>query len=87
MVKAFNAFFAQTFEMAADLDPPANLVLCGDSDDAKETVSRLIRDIGLAPVDVGGLDQAPNVEAFARMVVNLGYGQGRGPLVYRFDSP
>ena len=87
VVKAFNAFFAQMFEMATDLDPPANLVLCGDNDGAKEILSGLIRDIGLAPVDVGGLDQAPNVEAFARMVVNLGYGQVRGPLVYRFDSP
>lgn len=86
-MKAFNAFFAQTFETAADLDPTANLVLCGGDDDAREAVSELIRDIGLAPVEVGGLDQAPNVEAFARTVVNLAYGQGRGPLVYRFNSP
>jgi len=43
---------------------------------AKETVAGLIRDIGLEPVDVGGLDQAANVEAFARMNVNLGFGQG-----------
>jgi len=86
VVKAFNASFASVFEKAAQLQPPANLVFCGDDEDAKKTVAGLIRDIGLEPVDVGGLDQAANVEAFARMNVNLGFGQGRGPLVYRYDT-
>ena len=87
VVKAFNAFFAAVFESAAQLKPPASLVFCGDDEGAKETVAGLIRDIGLEPVDVGGLDQAGNVEAFARMNVNLGFGQGRGLLVYRYDTP
>jgi|SRR6187200_1373253 predicted dinucleotide-binding enzyme len=87
VVKAFNATFAPVFDAAAQLDPPANLVLCGDDEGAKETVSGLIRDIGMTPVDVGGLDQAANVEAFARMNISLAYGQGRGPQVYRFDAP
>jgi predicted dinucleotide-binding enzyme len=87
VVKAFNAFFAPIFEKAAQLEPPASLVFCGDDAAAKETVSELIRDIGLEPVDVGGLDQAGNVEAFARMNVNLGFGQGRGLLVYRYATP
>jgi predicted dinucleotide-binding enzyme len=87
VVKAFNAFFAPIFENAAQLQPPANLVFCGDDKGAKETVAGLIRDVGLEPVDVGGLDQAANVEAFARMNVNLGFGQGRGLLVYRYDTP
>ena len=87
VVKAFNAFFAPIFENAAQLQPPANLVFCGDDEGAKETVAGLIRDVGLEPVDVGGLDQAANVEAFARMNVNLGFGQGRGLLVYRYDTP
>ena len=87
VVKAFNASFAPAFETAAQLERPANLVFCGDDDDAKQIVSGLIRDIGFEPVDVGGLDQAANLEAFARMNVNLAYGQGRGPFVYRFDNP
>jgi hypothetical protein len=41
----------------------------------------------MSPIDVGGLDQAANVEAFARMNINLAYCQGRGPQVYRFDTP
>ena len=87
VVKAFNATFAPVFDAAAQLDPPANLVFCGDDAGAKETVSSLISDIGMAPIDVGGLDQAANVEAFARMNISLAYGQGRGPQVYRFDAP
>jgi 8-hydroxy-5-deazaflavin:NADPH oxidoreductase len=87
VVKAFNATFASVFGAAAQLDPPANLVLCGDDEAAKQTVSGLITDIGMTPVDVGGLDQAANVEAFARMNISLAYGQGRGPQVYRFDAP
>ena len=86
VVKAFNASFAAVFEQAAQLDIRANLVFCGDDEDAKETVSGLICDIGMDPVDVGGLDQAPNVEAFARLNVNLAFGQHRGLLVYRFDT-
>jgi 8-hydroxy-5-deazaflavin:NADPH oxidoreductase len=87
VVKAFNATFAAVLDEAAQLDPPANLVLCGDDEGAKETVSGLISDIGMTPVDVGGLDQAANVEAFARMNISLAYGRGRGPQVYRFDAP
>src|ERR1044071_2506480 len=34
VVKAFNAFFASLFETAAQLTPPANLVFCGDDEDA-----------------------------------------------------
>src|SRR5262245_19732412 len=69
VVKAFNASFAAIFENAEQVEPPANLVFCGDDEDAKATVAGLTRDIGLEPVDVGGLDQAANVEAFARMNV------------------
>jgi predicted dinucleotide-binding enzyme len=85
--EAFNASFAPVFGNAAQLERPANLVFCGDDEDAKLTDSGLIRDIGHEPVDVWGVDQAANVEAFARMNVGLAYGQGRGPFVYRFDTP
>jgi predicted dinucleotide-binding enzyme len=85
VVKAFNATFAPVFGAAA-LDPPPDLVFCGDDEGAKQTVAGLISDIGMTPVEVGGLDQAANVEAFARMNISLAYGQGRGPQVYRFDS-
>ena len=40
------------FENAAQLEPPANLVFCGDDEGAKDTVAGLIRDVGLVDVRV-----------------------------------
>jgi 8-hydroxy-5-deazaflavin:NADPH oxidoreductase len=62
-------------------------VYCGDDAAAKETVAQLIRDVNLDPVDAGGLDQAARLEAFGLLVVNIAYGVGRGPFVYRFEAP
>jgi predicted dinucleotide-binding enzyme len=87
VVKAFNALFARTYDKLADLDPPAQVVYCGDDAEAKEVVAQLARDAHLEPIDVGGLDQAPNVEGFSRMIINLAYNQGFGPHVYRFTAP
>ena len=87
VVKAFNALFALTYDKLAQLDPPAQVVYCGDDADAKEVAAQLARDAHLEPVDVGGLDQAPNVEGFARMIINLAYNEGFGPHVYRFEQP
>jgi predicted dinucleotide-binding enzyme len=39
------------------------MFFCGDDDEAKETVKKLIRDIGFAPVDAGGLADAAVMEA------------------------
>jgi predicted dinucleotide-binding enzyme len=87
VVKAFNALFAQTYGNLAELDPRAQVVYCGDDAEAKEAVAQLARDAHLDPVDAGGLDQAPNIEGFARMIIDIAYNQGRGPFVYRFEQP
>ena len=87
VVKAFNAVFALTYDKLPELDPPAQVVYCGDDPEAKELVAQLARDAHLEPIDVGGLDQALDVEGFARMIINLAYKQGFGPNVYRFERP
>ncbi len=87
VVKAFNALFAATYDMLEATDRPISLVYCGDDAGAKEIVAQLIRDIGLEPVDAGGLDVALRLEAFALMNVGIAYGAGRGPFVYRFEAP
>jgi predicted dinucleotide-binding enzyme len=87
VVKAFNTNFAGLYERLAAADPPPSMVFCGDDAGAKEAVATLIRDAGYEPVDVGGLDQAANVEGFALMVINLAYRLGRGRFYYRFDWP
>jgi predicted dinucleotide-binding enzyme len=64
-VKAFNTLTAGFQGSAAGRsgDERVAMFLCGDDDDAKSTVKKLIREIGFAPVDVGGLADAAVMEA------------------------
>ena len=84
-VKAFNTVFS-TFMHDTPPSPPATLVHCGDDEDAKATVATLISDLGFEPVDAGGAEVTPVVEAFAKLVIGLAYARGRGPFVYRFQA-
>jgi hypothetical protein len=83
-VKALNTVFA-TFMHDTPPERPASLVLCGDDESAKKVASELVRDLGFEPVDAGGADQTPLVEALAHLVIRLAYTQGRGFFVYRFE--
>jgi 8-hydroxy-5-deazaflavin:NADPH oxidoreductase len=83
-VKAFNTVLA-TFMHATPPERPASLVICGDDEEAKALVGELVRAAGFEPVDAGGSDRTADVEALARLVIGLAYGQGRGPFVYRFE--
>jgi predicted dinucleotide-binding enzyme len=64
-VKAFNTLTAGFQGAAAGRsgDERVAMFFCGDDDDAKETVKKLIREIGFAPVDAGGLADASVMEA------------------------
>jgi predicted dinucleotide-binding enzyme len=64
-VKAFNTLTAGFQGSAAGRsgDERVAMFFCGDDDEAKETVKKLIRDIGFAPVDAGGLADAAVMEA------------------------
>jgi hypothetical protein len=84
-VKAFNTVFA-TFMHDTPPSTPASLVYCGDDAAAKAVVASLIEDAGFEPVDAGGADQTPLVEALAHLVIGLAYRQGRGAFVYRFED-
>ena len=84
-VKAFNTVFS-TFMHDTPPSQPAALVYSGDDAGAKTTVAQLIADAGFEPVDAGGADATPLVEAFAKLVIGIAYRQGRGPFVYRFES-
>lgn len=84
VVKAFNTVFAPLYERVAEAETPPAMVFCGDDDAARSATAQLIVDAGFEPVDAGPLDRAPEVEAFARLVIGLAYGQGRGPFLYRF---
>lgn len=64
-VKSFNTLTAGFQGSAAGRsgDERVAMFLCGDDDEAKQTVKTLIREIGFAPVDVGGLADAAVMEA------------------------
>jgi predicted dinucleotide-binding enzyme len=64
-VKAFNTLTAGFQGAAAGRsgDERVAMFFCGDDDEAKQTVKKLIRDIGFAQVDAGGLADAAVMEA------------------------
>jgi hypothetical protein len=47
----------------------------------------LIVDAGFVPVDVGRLEAAREVEALGRLLVDLAYGRGPGPVGYQLLTP
>jgi predicted dinucleotide-binding enzyme len=51
---------------------------CGDDGAAKAVVAGLLRELDLEPVDAGPLTSARYVEPAGMLVVQLGYGMGKG---------
>lgn len=76
----FNVFAGRKKKTRPDL------VFCGDSDKAKKTAARLIRDVGFNPVDVGALAIARYIEPFSLLAAEIAYeGKGGPQLIYRFE--
>ena len=66
--------------------PPA-VAYCGDDPGAKRAAEPLLRDAGFAPVDVGPLRAARELELFGLLVARLAYAEGADPaLGYQFVS-
>jgi hypothetical protein len=77
LVKAFNTLFARDLATGGRPDVPLDertaILVAGDDPRAKEIVSRLIEEIGFAPVDTGGLRdggrlQQPGSPLYARRI-------------------
>ena len=67
---------------ARHADEPSRLARLLPGRRRREGVGRrLIRDVGLEPVDAGGSEVTPLVEAFAQLIIGIAYAQGRGPFV------
>jgi predicted dinucleotide-binding enzyme len=63
-----------------------SLLYCGDDQDAKDVVARLIRDAGFEPVDAGPLRIARYLEPFTLAMAQLAYEGDEGPEVaYRIE--
>jgi predicted dinucleotide-binding enzyme len=90
VVSAFNTVPSEVlfgvFEHRSRAHGGAQLVYCGDDEDAKRDVAQLITDVGFEPVDAGPLRIARYTEPFALLVARLAYeGDGGPELAYRFE--
>ena len=63
VVKAFNTTFAGTLVAGEVAGEPLDVFLASDDEEAKATVSKLVQDGGLRPVDAGPLRRARELEA------------------------
>lgn len=66
-------FHTVSASMLADLarPPHGDVLLCGDDEDAKQVVARLVRAIRMRPVDVGPLVQARILEPLAGVLLTV----------------
>jgi predicted dinucleotide-binding enzyme len=71
VVKDFNTVFASRLAQTADGGEPLDGFIAGDDTDAKSAVATVVRDAGLAPLDVGGLKMARALEGMAWANISL----------------
>ncbi|MDV8149929.1 NADPH-dependent F420 reductase [Arthrobacter sp. B10-11] len=71
VVKGFNTVFAATLAAGEVAGQTLDVLLAGDSDEAKAAVASFINDSGLRAIDVGPLRRARELEAFQLLVVGL----------------
>ena len=63
VVKAFNTTFAGTLGEGSVAGQPLDVLIASDDEDAKRTVTRIVSDAGLRPIDAGALKRARELEA------------------------
>jgi hypothetical protein len=71
VLKAFNTNFAATLAAKTIGGQPTTVLIAGDDVDAKNTLADVIRDGGLAAVDVGSLARARELEAIGFLQLTL----------------
>ncbi len=73
VVKAFNTVFGHILARGGSLD----VLLAGDDEQAKASVSAFIESLGLRPLDAGGLEVARWLEGMGVVMISLaGHGVG-----------
>ena len=87
VVKAFNTTGVRSMvEPKVECGPPS-MPICGDDAAAKETVGEIVREFGWVPVDLGGVDAAPALEAMLLPWILYGRATGRWDHCYKFATP
>lgn len=78
VVKAFNTTFAPTLVAGEVAGQQLDVLIAGDDDGAKRTVSQLVADGGLHPVDVGPLRRARELEHLGLLHMSIQQPLGLG---------
>ncbi len=78
VVKAFNTTFSNTLREGEVSGQPLDVFLAGDDEDAKNTVSQLVEDGGLRPIDAGPLSRARELEAAGLLHMSIQGSLGTG---------
>ena len=81
VVKAFNTTFAGTLAEGTVAGQPLDVLVASDDEHAKKTVSRVVSDAGLRPIDAGPLKRARELEALGCLHMAL-----QQPLETNFGS-
>lgn len=77
VVKAWSHVFAK-FLTAPEVDGiPSSVLIAGDDAPAKKVVSKIARDMGFHPVDVGALRQSRHLDRLVSMVLFVKLGRFR----------
>jgi NADPH-dependent F420 reductase len=71
VVKAFNTTYAGTLLEGEVAGQPLDVFIAGDDEAAKKTVSQLVKDAGMRPVDAGPLERARALEAMQLVHVGI----------------
>jgi 8-hydroxy-5-deazaflavin:NADPH oxidoreductase len=78
VVKAFNTTFAGALGEGQVAGQPLDVLIASDAEDAKETVSRIVADGGLRPIDAGPLKRAREIEALGYLDMAIQQPLGTG---------
>lgn len=77
LFRAFNSLGWENFADPVFAGVPADLFYCGPEGEAREQVERLISDVGLCPIYLGGPEQVGLVDSVGAIWFALVFGQGK----------
>ncbi len=78
VIKAFNTVGANIMEKPEVRGYKAMMYFCGNDSQARQTVKKLISDIGFEPVEAGDLKEARLLEPLAMLWIKSAYAFGMG---------
>jgi hypothetical protein len=77
VVKAFNTLNWKTMMDPDEAGGPVSIPLAGNSGSAKRKVAELVKEMGLDPIDLGGIENAHWIEGMLILWINNRYGSTR----------